>query len=255
MAVLIVVLFTLFYHLTHKPLSRFLSRHEVDDYLVNITVDSLYKSIIVIMALITALSQLGINVWAAMTGFGIAGIAIGFAAKDTLGNIIAGFMILWDKPFVVGDWIETDDHFGHVQAITLRSTRIHTRDNFHVVIPNQNIINSTVINHHHTEQVRKKTRVYVPYGSDIALAQQVVLNAARSIDGVLTDPEPGTGVTKIEQGLVEIVILVWAENARKGIGLDATVREVAIEALKQHKFSVPYPVTLSNGPRVNKGSR
>ena len=255
MAVVIFCGFLLFFYVTKNPLQKLMERHHIDQYLIDVTIHSLYKTVIIVIALITALAQLGINVIAAMTGFGIIGIAVGFAAKDTLGNVIAGFMILWDKPFLVGDWIDIEDQFGQVQAITLRTTRIHTRDNHHVVIPNQNVINNTVINHHNDRPIRKKTRVYVPYDSNIELAQQVVLDAAKQIDIVLTDPEPGTGVTKLENGLIEIVILVWAENARTGIGLDATVREVAIAALKKHKFTTPYPVTLSSVPKITKGKQ
>ena len=251
-AIAILVAFLALYLLTQKPLRRLLSSQHVDDYLVTILVGSFYKSVLIIIAVITALSQLGINVIAAMTGFGIAGIAIGFAAKDTLGNIIAGFMILWDKPFVVGDWVHVEEHFGQVQAITMRTTRIHTRNNFHVVIPNQNIINNTVINHHHDKQVRCLTYFYVPYGTNLDKAQTVLLDAANGVEKVLDEPRANTGVTKIENGLVEIVVLTWTENARRAIGMRASVRAAGITALNKNGFSAPYPVTLSSAPKIKK---
>ena len=248
MALLILILFTLFFRLTVKPLERFLQGHKVDEYLVKIVTHSLYKTVVVIMAVITALAQLGVNVIAAMTGFGIVGIAISFAAKDTLGNIIAGLMILWDKPFGVGDWVEVEGQFGRIQAITLRTTRIHTRNNFHVVIPNQNVINSTVINHHCDRPVRKTTYFPLPYDCDLVKAQEVLLEAVQGMDCVLETPAPGTGVSDVKDGLVEVAVLHWVENAERGIGQSGAVREVGIQALREAGFAAPLPIRLAREP-------
>lgn len=251
-ALLIIVCSTLFFIGTKRPIVRILHTHDVDNYLIDIIVNSLYRSIIVIFALVTALAQLGVNILAAMTGFGVIGLAIGFAAKDSLGNFIAGFMILWDKPFLVGDWIEVDDQFGQVQAITLRSTRIHTNNNYHVVIPNQNIINNMVINHHHGKPVRTITYLYVRYDEDLERAMSLLEDVVQQIEVVIDQPPVGSGISNIENGLAKIAVLTWTANARDAIGLDGTVRRLGIEALRKAGYSTPYPVTLSTAPRAKR---
>ncbi|MFW0871076.1 MAG: mechanosensitive ion channel family protein [Patescibacteria group bacterium] len=248
----IVLAFWLLYHLTKRPLSKFLFQNGFDSYLVDIAINNFYKSILIIIAIITALGQIGINVLAAMTGFGIAGIAIGFAAKDTLGNIIAGITILWDKPFVVGDWIKVDGEFGQVQFITLRTTRIHTRDNHHIIIPNERIINSTVTNHHHARPVRCRARIYLPYGSDIDEAKRVIIEALENIESVQKNPKPSVGVAETKNGLIPLVVFAWAPNARKSIGLTSKMRRVCITALIENGFTAPYPVVLAENAQLTK---
>jgi small conductance mechanosensitive channel len=79
-----------------------------------------------------------------LASLGIAGLTLGFAAKDTLSNVISGLFIFWDRPFVVGDLIEMDGKYGRVEDITLRSTRVVTPDGKMLAIPNSAIVNSSV---------------------------------------------------------------------------------------------------------------
>lgn len=99
-AVVIAIAFWLFYAVTRKPLEQALSKAQFDDALVRILTKNVYRTVVVIVAIIMTASQLGINVLAAVTGLGIAGIAIGFAAKDSLSNIISGLIIFGTSHFV-----------------------------------------------------------------------------------------------------------------------------------------------------------
>ncbi len=254
-AITILVLFWIIYLATQKPLRKLLASQHVDDYLVTILIGSIYKSVIIITALITSLSQLGINVVAALTGFGIAGIAIGFAAKDTLGNIISGFMILWDKPFLMGDWIEIENHFGQVQGITLRSTRIKTNDNFHIVIPNQTIINSNLVNHHQKRRVRKIIYFTLPYTSDIEQAIEILLETVKKHPKALSDPKPGSGIAKFKDGMVEIAVLFWVKDAKTAIGAGSWLRRHGKIALEQAGFEAPVPVLVSKNIAVRQPAK
>lgn len=97
-----------------------------------------------------AASQLGVNIGAALAGLGVVGIAVGFAAQETIANMIAGFLIFWDRPFKVGDFITTEEKYGEVREITMRTTRIRTMENTYVVIPNKQIIGDTLVNRKRT---------------------------------------------------------------------------------------------------------
>jgi small conductance mechanosensitive channel len=96
--------------------------------------------------LVVVLSQLGLNEAALIAGLGIAGLALGFAAQDTLGNFIAGVTILLDRPFAVGHFVKVDDTYGEVVEMTLRSTRIRTLGNRIYVVPNVTMINQNLTN-------------------------------------------------------------------------------------------------------------
>ncbi|AEB77168.1 mechanosensitive ion channel family protein [Clostridium botulinum] len=104
------------------------------------------KFIIITLTIIVVLSEWGYNVSGFITGIGIGGAAIAFAAKDALANIIAGFMIIFDKPFSIGDYIRTSNVEGIVEGINFRSTKIRALDKSIIVEPNSTIANGTIIN-------------------------------------------------------------------------------------------------------------
>jgi len=160
-ALVVIVLFWLGYRLTRLPLSGLLERAGLHHTLVNLLVRNLYRDTVMIFALVMAADQIGVNIGAALAGLGVVGIAVGFAAQDSIANVISGIMIFMDKPFEVGDWITVVDQSGEVNDITMRSTRIRTKRNTYVVIPNKTIIDAVLANH----SQKGITRVDVPVGS------------------------------------------------------------------------------------------
>ena len=133
-ALLIVLFFWTFFRATRPALKHVLFRTGFEEALVEMVVN-VYRFGLFAFGVVMAASQLGINVGAALAGLGVAGLAIGFAAKDSLSNIMAGFLIFWDKPFHVGDWITLGNHYGRVGEITMRTTRLRTRNNTWVIVP------------------------------------------------------------------------------------------------------------------------
>lgn len=104
-ALIVAVLFWLGYRFTRPPLRRLLQRARFAPALILLLVDGLYKGVVLVLGAVMAASQLGINVAAALAGLGVVGIAAGFAAQETVANMIAGFLIFWDRPFKVGDLV------------------------------------------------------------------------------------------------------------------------------------------------------
>jgi len=139
-ALVVLLVFWVVWRATAPLLQRVLHRARFADALIGMLVDGLYKWGLTVVALVTSASELGINVGAALAGLGIAGIAIGFAAQETVANMIAGFLVFWDRPFQIGDYITTQGRYGRVQEITMRTTRIRTMENTYVIIPNKQII-------------------------------------------------------------------------------------------------------------------
>ncbi len=135
--------------------------------------------------------QIDMTAWLASAG--IAGIAVGFAAKDTLSNLFSGVFILADAPYKVGDYIVLDQRErGRVTQIGLRSSRILTRDDVEITIPNSIIGNSTIINQSGgpSEKMRIKVKVGVAYGSDVDQVRDIMLKIAEKEPLVCNDPMP-----------------------------------------------------------------
>jgi small-conductance mechanosensitive channel len=153
----------------------------------------LVRSARVIIALIFItifLSHFGINVTAFAAAIGIGGLAISLAAQNTIRDAIAGFIILIDRPFRIGDRIEIQEvgTWGDVTDIGLRTTRIRTRDNRLVIVPNSIIGDNQVINYSYPDpQYRIETHVGVAYGTDIEKARSLMVETVRNLDVVLKD--------------------------------------------------------------------
>lgn len=134
------------------------------------------------------LSYFGVNVYALAAALGLGGLALSLAAKDTLADAIAGFIILIDQPFRVGDRIEIQGvgTWGDVTDIGLRTTSIRTRDNRMVIIPNSTIGTNEIVNYSYPDpEYRIQTHISIAYGTPIKNIQKVVLETMRGVDGVL----------------------------------------------------------------------
>jgi MscS family membrane protein len=143
-----------------------------------------------VIALIVLLGHFEVDVSAFVTTLGIGSLALALAAQAALGDTVSGFAIIADRPFAIGDRIEILelDTWGDVLDIGLRSTRIRTRDNRMVVVPNSVIGKSLVVNHSIPSTVyRVETHVGIAYGSDVDYARQVMIEAVRAQDWVMHD--------------------------------------------------------------------
>ena len=143
---------------------------------------------------------------------GIAGIAIGFAAKDTLANVISGVFILADAPYEIGDFIILDSgERGRVTQIGLRTTRLLTRDDIEITLPNAVIANSKIINETGGpwEKERVRLKVGVAYGSDIDRVQEVLLDVARGHDEIIEEPAPRVRFRAFGESSLDFELLCW----------------------------------------------
>jgi MscS family membrane protein len=134
--------------------------------------------------------HLGINVLAISAALGLGGFAIALAAQDTISNIIAGLVIMFDSPFKVGDRIEVTggDTWGDVVAIGIRSSQVLTRDNRLIIVPNSVIVDSTVINYSLPDSTyRLQSDIGIGSGMDISKVQQQIRETVRQLDGILPD--------------------------------------------------------------------
>jgi small-conductance mechanosensitive channel len=157
-----------------------------------------------LIAVTMALSHFNIDISGMIATLGISSLAIALAAQDSLSDVINGFLIMLDQPYRVGDRIEILDldTWGDVVDIGLRSTRVRTRDNRMVIVPNSVIGKSLVVNYSYPDtKYRIQVHVGVAYGTDVELARQTITDAARGVEGVL------------ESHPVEALFLEFGESA------------------------------------------
>lgn len=240
-AVLVFFLFWLFLRVTRPALRSALHRAHFVDALIKLVVDGLYRGSILFFGLVMAVSQLGINVSAVLAGVGVVGIAVGFAAQETVANMIAGFLIFWDRPFTIGDFITTQSRYGEVRDITLRTTRIRTNDNTYVVIPNKQIIGDTLINHSMYGETRVNVPVGIAYKERVAEARRVILEAVRAVDGVLAVPAADVVAESLGDSSVNLLVRVWIDDVAQERPIFFRILEASKVALDQAGIEIPYP--------------
>jgi small-conductance mechanosensitive channel len=185
----------------------------------------------------------GLDVTAWLASAGIIGIAVGFGAKDTVANFFAGVFILADAPYKIGDFIILDTgERGQVTHIGIRSTRLLTRDDIEVTVPNAVMGNTKIVNETGgpTEKERVRIKVACAYGSDIDHVKQVLLEIGTSHEGVCSDPEPRVRFRTFGASGLELQLLCWIEEPiLRGRISDALNTEV-YRRFNEEKIEIPY---------------
>ncbi|MBW1889285.1 MAG: mechanosensitive ion channel family protein [Deltaproteobacteria bacterium] len=223
------------------------TENKIDDILFDL-LNKFMGILIYATAGILALDTLGINVMPFVAGAGVMGIALGFAAKDTLSNLIAGVLLIIDRPFEVGDRIEVwrapagSASWGDVIDIGLRATKIRTTDNIIIIIPNneimtRDIINYTIIN----TKIRVRVNVGIAYDANLALAKKAVLKVADDIDWIAKEPAPKVVVRNFGESSVELQLRVWIQDARRRMDTISQVTDSIKECFDEEGIEIPYP--------------
>lgn len=175
---------------------------------------------------------------------GVAGLALGFAAKDTLANFVAGVFILADAPYRVGEYIIIDGTTrGMVTEIGMRSTRLLTRDNVEVTVPNGVIGNAKIVNETSGPSPRMRVRVTVgvAYGSDIDQVREVLMGCTKDLDLTTTSAAPSVRFVLMGESSLDFQVLVWLRKPEfRGRVIDALNTRI-YKALAEAKIEIPFP--------------
>lgn len=206
--------------------------------------DNLAKVIIIGVAVYFVFVFWGINVSAWLASAGIVGIAVGFAAKDTLANLFSGIFILADAPYQVGDYINLDTgERGEVRHIGLRSTRLLTRDDVEITIPNAVIANAKIINESGGPDLKERIRVKfsVAYGSDVDRVREVITEIGNKHPQTVNDPEPRVRFREFGESSLDFELLCWIEEpSLRGLVTDALLTAI-YKGLNAENIEIPYP--------------
>jgi small-conductance mechanosensitive channel len=206
--------------------------------------DNVARIIVVAIAIYFVFQSWGIEVTAWLASAGVIGIAVGFAAKDTLANLFSGIFILADAPYKMGDFINLDSgERGKVTHIGLRSTRILTRDDVEVTLPNAVIANAKIINESGgpTPKHRIRTRVGVAYGSEIEKVRAVLQGIGEENPMTCQKPEPRVRFRSFGESSLDFDLLCWIEDpAERGKVLD-TLNTAIYTHFSKEGIQIPFP--------------
>jgi MscS family membrane protein len=226
--------------------------HEEDLERLNPVVTLVRRVAIIIVLVIGVtifLSHFGINVSGLVAALGIAGLAFSLAAQDTLADAINGFIILVDQPFRVGDRIEIQDlgTWGDVMHIGTRTTRIRTRDNRMVIVPNSTIGKNQVVNYTFPDpQYRVETHLGIGYGTDIERARRIIIDTVQHVEGVLPDRPVDALYNEIGDSAMIFRVRWWIESYEDTRRIYDRVHTALQNALDEAGIDMPYPTQTHN---------
>ena len=192
-----------------------------------------------------------------LVGAGFLGIVVGMAARQTLGTVIAGFVLMFARPFEIGDWIEVEGDEGIVTDISIVNTRIQSFDGEYVMIPNDVIASSMVTNRSRRGRLRVEVDVGVDYASDPERAAEIALETVESLDEALTAPTPQVVTKEFGDSAIVLGVRFWIDNpsARRY----AQARTAAINGIKsafdEADIKIPYPQRELSGRAETGGFR
>jgi small conductance mechanosensitive channel len=180
-----------------------------------------------------------------IAGLGITTVAIGFAFKDILQNFFAGLLILWRRPFVVGDEIRVRDFDGTVEEITTRSTRLKTYDGERAVLPNSDVYTNAVLVRTAYDKRRVRFTVGIGYPDSIEEARATIHRVLDETEGVLDDPGPWVYVSELAPSSVNFTVYFWAESEQANVLAVSDRVATGIKlALDRAGIDLPFPHTV-----------
>jgi MscS family membrane protein len=200
--------------------------------------------IISAIGIITVLAHFEINITAMVTTLGIGSLAIALAAQSALEDTISGFLIMIDRPYRIGDRIELLDldTWGDVVDVGLRSTRIRTRDNRMVVVPNSQIGKSLVVNYAYpNDQYRLQIHIGIKYGTDIEKARKVMVDTVRGVEGVLPDRQVEALFLEFGESAMIFRVRWWLESYVDTRRMFDRVNTALYKSLQKAGIELPFP--------------
>jgi small conductance mechanosensitive channel len=196
--------------------------------------------LMVLVVIMAALGKLGINTTSFVAILGAAGLAVGLALQGSLGNFASGVMIIFFRPYKVGDFIEAGGTKGIVEEISIFNTNMRTPQNQVVIVPNGQITGGTIVNYSVKETRRIDLTMGVSYDDDLKLAKDTIWKVLNSDERILKDPAAIVGVMNLGESSVDIVVWFWVKSP-DFLMTKMDLTERLKTELESAGCSIPYP--------------
>ncbi len=222
-----------------KVATSAMQKADIDETIVKFLSNIVYGGLL-LFVILASLSNLGVNTTSFIAVLGAAGLAVGLAFQGTLSNIGAGVLLIFFRPFKVGDFIQAAGESGVVEEINLFSVLLKTGDNKQIIIPNSSIIGGNITNFSAKETRRVDFTFGIGYDDDLRLAKSILEKIVSSDERVLKDPAPFVAVGELADSSVNFVVRVWVSSADYwGVYFD-TLEKVKL-TFDEKGISIPYP--------------
>ena len=200
---------------------------------------ALIKTVFLTIAVLAGLNAAGIQTGTLLASAGVLSLTLGFALKDTLSNVISGFLIFLDRPFTINDLVEIDGQYGRVDRITLRTTRIVTNDGRMLAVPNSVVMNKTIASYTNFPNLRIDIRVTVAVTENLDRVRSILLNLIQQDPDYLMEPAPRMVVVALNDYNIAIELQAWIKDERKHIEKRFALREAVFKALVAEQVDMP----------------
>jgi small conductance mechanosensitive channel len=220
-------------------LRRMFSKNGTDPTLANFSANLAYYSALTV-AIIAALSRVGVQTASLVAVLGAAGLAIGLALEGSLANFAAGVLLILFRPFKVGDFVEAGGVLGTVQEIQLFSTRLKTPEGKRVILPNSMVTGDKIVNNSAEGTLRVDMVIGVSYDADIDHTRQIITEVVEADPYVLSEPAPVIRVTELADSSVNFAVRPWTEAAHY-LDVYFNVQENVKKRLDAEGISIPFP--------------
>lgn len=197
-------------------------------------------NLVLVLGILFALAQIGISLGPLLAGLGIAGFIIGFALQDSLSNFASGMMILFYRPYDVGDVVELNGMAGKVELMSLVNTTIHTFDNQRIIMPNS-MIWGGIIKNVTAQKIRRVDMVFgIAYSDDIEKAEAILKDIVTGHELVLGDPEPVIRLHELADSSVNFIVRPWTQTENYWLVYWDITRGVKLR-FDREGISIPFP--------------
>ncbi len=220
-------------------LAKAMHKSKVDETLVIFSKNVSY-AVMMVVVVIAALSQMGLNTTSLVTVLGAAGLAVGLALQDSLANFAAGVLLIIFRPFKVGDFIDAGGVKGTVKDIDIFTSTLSTPDNVCMIVPNSHITGANIVNYSKNTTRRVDLVMSVSYSDDLGVAKQVIEEVLKSDSRVLAEPEYKVAVSELADSSVNIIVRPWVK-AEDYWPLYFDMTEKLKVALESKGLSIPFP--------------
>ena len=231
-------------------LGKLLAKQQVDETLIRFLDNIVYYALMVVV-LMAAADSLGVDTTSFLAIFGAAGLAVGLALKDSLGNFASGVMLVFFRPFKIDDVVTAGGVTGKVEAISIFNTTFLTFDNQRMIVPNGQITNDTIININANPTRRLDLVFGISYEDNILTAKAIFKNILESESRILEDPAPQIVVAELADSSVNFNVRPWVKTEDYW-DLKWELTEKIKLALDEAGISIPYPQTDIHLHQVEK---
>ncbi|MDB4970563.1 MAG: putative potassium efflux system [Myxococcales bacterium] len=227
--------------LASRQVTAVLERREVADG-ARFAIAKIVRYTVTLLGVLVALTSLGIRLDALLAASTVLLVGIGFGLQNIAQNFISGLILLFERPVGRGDFVQLGSAAGTVVDIGMRATRVVTRDEVTIIVPNSELITAQVINHSvPTPNLRISVKVGVAYGSDTARVREELMRIAAADGALLPTPLPEVRFEDFGDSTLDFALLVWISDPREDRRTASRLRFAIDTAFRAAKIEIPYP--------------